>query len=73
MLTRRDLDAIAERLTGRDPAADLVLLRGRLVECYLVLDVLAREPDGRPCGPLAVAARALLRHHGCPSWSDADV
>jgi hypothetical protein len=74
VLTRRDLDQIAERLgasAGQGGAGD-TLLRQRLEETYLVLDALAREPDGRPCGPLAVAARALLRQHGHPSWRNTD-
>lgn len=65
MLTRRDLDAIRDTLTGRDPAAEMALLRGRLEEAHLVLDALAREPDGR----LPLAARALLRQHGHPAWA----
>jgi hypothetical protein len=71
VLTRRDLDMIAERL-GVSVGPDVqgaALLRERLGETYLILDALAREPDGRPCGPLAVAARALLRQHGHPAWT----
>jgi hypothetical protein len=71
VLTRRDLDQIAERLgVSAGPAvSDAALLRERLGEAYLVLDALAREPDGRPCAPLAAAARALLRQHGYPGWA----
>jgi hypothetical protein len=68
VLTRADLDAIEARLTGRDPAAELALLRGRLAEAHLVLDSLAREPGGQACGPLVLAARALLAAHGRPPW-----
>jgi hypothetical protein len=71
VLTRRDLDQIAERLgVSAGPAVlGAALLRERLGEAYLILDALAREPDGRPCGPLAVAARALLRQHVHPAWA----
>jgi hypothetical protein len=71
MLTRRDLDQIAERLgVSAGPAVlSAAILRERLGEAYLILDALAREPDGRPCGPLALAARALLRQHGHPAWT----
>jgi hypothetical protein len=71
MLTRRDLDQIAERLgVSAGPAVlGAAILRERLGEAYLVLDALAREPDGRPCGPLALAARALLKAHGHPAWA----
>jgi hypothetical protein len=73
VLTRRDLDQIAERLgvsAGR--SIEAALLRERLGEAHLILDALAREPEGQPCGPLAVAARAILKAHGHPSWSDPD-
>jgi hypothetical protein len=71
VLTRRDLDQIAEALgVSADPAVPgAALLRERLEEAHLVLDALAREPDGRPCGTLAVAARALLKAHGHPAWT----
>jgi hypothetical protein len=71
VLTRRDLDMIAERLgvPAGFAVLDAAFLRERLGEAHLILDALAREPDGRPAGPLALAARALLRQHGHPSWS----
>jgi hypothetical protein len=71
VLTRRDLDQIAERLgVSAGPAVlSAALLRELLGEAHLILDALAREPDGRPCGPLALAARALLKAHGHPAWT----
>jgi hypothetical protein len=70
VLTRRDLDQIAERLgVPAGPAVPgAALLRERLGEAYLLIDALAREPDGRPCGHLVLAARALLAQHGRPPW-----
>jgi hypothetical protein len=66
VLTRRDLDAIAERLTGRDPAAEVAVLRQQLAEAHAVLDALAHCGDG----PLhSEAARRLLAAHGVPGWS----
>jgi hypothetical protein len=66
VLTRRDLDAIAERLTGLDPAAEVAALRRQLAEAHAVLDALARFGDG----PLySGAARRLLAAHGVPGWS----
>jgi hypothetical protein len=66
MLTRADLDAIEARLTGRDPAAELALLRVRLAECYAVIDAAARLHC--PC-TVREAARLLLSAHGRPPWS----
>jgi hypothetical protein len=66
MLTRADLDAIEARLTGRDPAAELALLRARLAECYAVIDAAARLHC--PC-TVREAARLLLTAHGRPPWS----
>jgi hypothetical protein len=74
VLTRRDLDQIAERLgvPAGFAVLDAALFREQLGECHNLLDALAREPEGQPCGPLAVAARAILKAHGHPSWSDPD-
>jgi hypothetical protein len=66
VLTQRDLDAIRDTLTGRDPAAEVAVLRRQLAEAHAVLDALARCGDG----PLySEAARRLLAAHGHPSWS----
>jgi hypothetical protein len=66
VLTKSDLDAIEARLTGRDPAAEVALLRDQLAECWALLDVVARQDV---VDTLARAARALLRAHGRPPWA----
>jgi hypothetical protein len=67
VLTRRDLDQIAERLgVPAGPALPgPALLRERLAEAHAVLDAVARQ-DVAPT--LALAARQLLRSHGRPPW-----
>ena len=67
VLTRRDLDLIEQRLTGRDPAAELGRLRDRLDEAHLVLDCVARLSC--PC-TVREAARLLLAAHGRAPWAE---
>jgi hypothetical protein len=73
VLTRRDLDQIAERLGASVGPTVLVdaLLRQRLAEAHAALDVLAREPAGSAPDVLVLAARRLLAAHGHPGWTGA--